>query len=249
MIPYTRRKSILELMQTKEVVYLEEIQAKVNVSLATIRRDLKTMADEGYIEQLSGGAARIVANVAEKSLSEKMVLNNEEKEIIGKYAAGLVEDGEFIYIGPGTTENHIIKYLEGKNVTVVTNGALHVQELIKFNINAILLGGNIVSSIGVLVGPVTLNQISEMNFDKCFIGSSGITFERGVSTSDIDVAEINKLAIKHSKDVYFIGDSTKIGKNSRYTFAKIEEDHKLITTKNVDKKYAEDKRVIIIPES
>jgi DeoR family transcriptional regulator, fructose operon transcriptional repressor len=245
-IPYARRKSILEFMQSKEIVYLEEIQQEVNVSLATVRRDLKTLSEEGYIEQLSGGAARIIANVAEKPLSEKISLNTEEKEIIGSYAATLVRDGEFIFIGPGTTENHIIRHLEGKDVTVVTNGAFHIQELIKYNIKAILLGGNILTNLGVLVGPVTLNQISTMNFDKCFIGSSGITFERGVSTSDIDVAEINKIAIKHSKGVYFVGDSTKIGKNSRYTFAQIEEDQKLITTKNIDKKYTDDKRVIII---
>ncbi|PKM49917.1 MAG: DeoR/GlpR transcriptional regulator [Firmicutes bacterium HGW-Firmicutes-7] len=246
MIPYARRKSILEFMQSKEMVYLDEIQQQVNVSLATIRRDLKTLSEEGYIEQLSGGAARIITNVGEKSLSEKISLNKEEKEIIGSYAATLVQDGEFIFIGPGTTENHMIKHLESKDVTVATNGAFHIQELIKYNVNAILLGGNIVTDIGVLVGPVTLNQVSTMNFDKCFIGASGITFDRGISTSDIDVAEINKIAIKNSREVYFIGDSTKIGKNSRYTFAQIEEEHKLITTKNIDKKYIDDKRVIII---
>lgn len=245
-IPYTRRKKILEFMQSKEMVYLEEIQKQVNVSFATIRRDLKSLSEEGYIEQLSGGAARIIANVAEKSLSEKINLNKEEKEAIGKYASNLVESGDFIYIGPGTTENHMIKYLQGKSVTLVTNGAFHIQELIKYDINAILLGGDILTNIGVLVGPVTLNQISTMNFDKCFIGASGITFDRGVSTSDIDVAEINKIAIKNSKKVYFVGDSTKIGKNSRYTFAQLEEHNKLITTRNIEKKYQDDKRLIFV---
>lgn len=246
MIPYARRKSILELLHSKEIVYLDEIKDQVNVSIATVRRDLKTLEEEGHIELLSGGAAKIIINVAEKSLEEKMNLNKEEKEIIGSYAATLVSDGQFIFIGPGTTENHMIKHLEGKNVTIVTNGAFHILELVKHKVNSILLGGNVLMDIAVLVGPVTMNQVASMNFDKCFIGASGITFERGVSTSSIDVAEINKIVIQNSKEVYFMGDSTKIGKNSRYNFAQIGEDHKLITTNNVDKRFIDDKKVIVI---
>lgn len=246
MIPYARRKTILELMHTKEIIYLDEIKEKTRVSMATVRRDLKTLAEEGQIELLSGGAARLVINVAEKSLEEKLNLNKEEKEIIGSYAATLVGDGQFIFLGPGTTENHIIKHLKGKNVTVVTNGAFHINEFIRYKINSIILGGNLLTDIAVLVGPVALNQVVTMNFDKCFIGASGITFERGLSTSNIDVAEINKIAIERSREVYYIGDSTKIGKNSRYTFAQIKEEEKLITTKNTNVKGIDSKKVIMV---
>lgn len=245
-IPYARRKSILELIHEKEIVHLDEIMERTNVSIATVRRDLKTLSAEGHVELLSGGAARIIMNVAEKSIGEKINLNKEEKELIGSYAATLVSDGQFIFLGPGTTESHIIKHLEGKNVTVVTNGAFHVQELVNYKINTILLGGNVLTDIAVVVGPTALNQIKTMNFDKCFIGASGITLDRGVSTSNIDVAEINKIVIRNSDEVYFIGDSTKLGKNSRYTFAQLEEEHKLITTKKANKQFSDDNKVIVI---
>ncbi len=246
MIPYARRNAILELMHSKEIIYLDEIQEKTNVSLATVRRDLKTLEGEGQIELLSGGAAKLVVNVAEKSLEEKLNLNKEEKEMIGCYAATLIGDGQFIFLGPGTTENHIIKHLKDKNVTVVTNGAFHINELLRYKINTILLGGSVLTDIAVLVGPVAINQVANMNFDKCFIGASGITFDQGVSTSNIEVAEINKIAIRKSKDIYFIGDSTKIGQNSRYTFAQIEEEHKLITTKKADVSRLDSKKVIMV---
>lgn len=246
MIPYVRRNSILELMHSKDIVYLEEIVKHTNVSLATVRRDLKTLSEEGQIELLSGGAAKIVMNVAEKSLVEKINLSKEEKEVIGSYAATLVNDGQFIFIGPGTTENNMIKHLAGKNVTVVTNGAFHIQELLKYKINTILLGGNMVKEIGVLVGPTVLSQISFMNFDKCFIGASGIMPKGNITTSNMDVAEINKVAIKNSKEVFFVADSTKLGKTSRYTFAQLEETYKLITTKEVEKRFIDDKKFIIV---
>jgi len=245
MIPYVRRSKILEFMHTKDIVFFEEISEVVGVSLATARRDLKTLEDEGHVELLSGGAAKIRMNIAEKSLTEKMTLNEDEKNHIGSYAATMVSDGQFIFIGPGTTEHTMIKYLAGKNVTVVTNGAFHIQELMKHQINSIILGGNVRLDIGVVVGPTVIDQISNMNFDKCFIGTSGVIPGGNITTSSIEVAEVNKIALKNSKESYIVADSSKIGISSRYTFGKLDDSKELISTSRVDKKYHNDPRFII----
>lgn len=248
MIPYKRRNLILDLLHSKDIVYLDEIQEKTNVSVATVRRDLKTLEEEGQVEVLTGGAAKLVVNVAEKSFEEKMKLNKEEKEAVSSYAATLIKDGQFIFLGPGTTENHIIKYLKGKNITVVTNGAFHIDELLKYKINTILLGGSVLTNIAVLVGPSTIKQVSNMNFDKCFIGASGITLDNGLSTSNIDVAEINRIVIKKSKEIFFLADSTKIGNDSRYVFADVNDCNKLITTDQANINNFDSKKLIIVEE-
>ena len=49
MIPYVRRKQILEAMQNKEIVYFEELAEVLNVSLATIRRDLLSLSEDDLI--------------------------------------------------------------------------------------------------------------------------------------------------------------------------------------------------------
>ncbi len=244
MIPYVRRSKVLEFMHTKDIVFFEEIAERVGVSLATVRRDLKTLEEEGQIEILTGGAAKIIVNIPEKSLAEKMTLNKEEKMQIGSYAATKVGDGQFIFIGPGTTEDMMIKHLVGKNVTVVTNGAFHIQELLKHQINTIILGGEVMLDIGVVIGPSVINQIATMNFDKCFIGASGVIPGGSISTSSAEVAEVNKIALKNSTEAYIIADSTKIGKRSRYTFGELNNEQKLITTTKIDKTYHHDPRFI-----
>lgn len=244
MIPYVRRSKILELMHSKEVVFLEEISQHVGVSLATVRRDLKTLEEENQIVLLTGGAAKIKKNVIEKSLTEKMTINKEEKNLIGSYAAQLVEEDEFIFIGPGTTEHSMIKHLTGKNVTVVTNGAFHIQELLKYQIPTIMLGGDVKLGIGVIVGITAIKQIDTMNFDKCFIGASGISNNGDISTSSSDVAEINKVALENSRETYIVADSSKIGQQSRYTFAHVDDRMTMITTSNVSDKYRDDNRFI-----
>ncbi len=245
MIPYMRRSKILEFMHTKDIVFFEELAEEVGVSLATVRRDLKTLEEEGHIEMLTGGAAKIRMNIAEKSLTEKLTLNADEKNQIGSYAATMVSDGQFIFIGPGTTENAMIKYLAGKNVTVVTNGAFHIQELMKYQIKSIILGGNIMLDIGVVIGPTVIQQISNMNFDRCFVGTSGVVPGGNITTSSIEVAEVNKIALKNSAESYIVADSTKIGISSRYTFGKLDDSKELISTSKVDKNYHDDPRFII----
>lgn len=249
MIPYVRRSKILELMHARDVVYLEEISKHVGVSLATVRRDLKTLEEENQIVLLTGGAAKIKKNVIEKSLPEKMTINNEEKNKIGAYAASLVEVDEFIFIGPGTTEHMMIKHLKGKNVTVVTNGAFHIPELLKYEIPSIMLGGDVTLGLGVIVGITAIKQLEGMNFDKCFIGASGISKNGNISTSSSDVSEINKVALENSREIYIVADSSKIGQQSRYTFTQIDDRTNLITTSAVSDKYKDDKRFLFADEA
>ena len=247
MIPYVRRKSILELLYNKEVVYLDEIVEHLDVSIATVRRDLRVLEEESKIDILQGGAARIKKNISERSLSEKVDLNKEEKEIIGDYSSTLVKNGDFIFIGPGTTEHWIIKSLVGKDVTVVTNGSYHIDELRRYSINTIVLGGEVNNKIAVIYGPTTIKQINDMSFDIAFIGASGFTLNQGPSTSDLNVSEVNKIAIQNSRKVYIILDSTKLGKTSRFIFSNnSDNEYKVITTKKAEKMYKDDNRFMVV---
>ena len=60
MIPYQRRLQMLQLLEQKEIVSLEDFGKNLkNVSESTIRRDLKTMEAEGQIILHRGGAASL----------------------------------------------------------------------------------------------------------------------------------------------------------------------------------------------
>jgi DeoR family fructose operon transcriptional repressor len=247
MIPFIRRQKILDLLNEKDIVYIEDIVKATNVSDATVRRDMKTLYEEGYIDLLSGGAAKLRTQMGERPLPERVLINKEEKEILGKYAASLVNDGDFIFIGPGTTENTMIPYLAGKNITLVTNGAFHIQSCIENQIDTIILGGRIINSIAVLSGLSAIDQVKSMHFNKCFIGCSGITYEGRLTTSDENVANINREAINNSNSVFFLADSSKLGKASRFEFCSMQPHHNFITTKKFEE-FLCDCNVIIADE-
>lgn len=234
MIPFIRRQKILELLHASEIVKIEELIKETNVSDATIRRDLKTLNEEGHVDLLAGGAAKLRVNLGEKPLDERVNINKSEKELIGRYAATFVNDGDFIFIGPGTTENYMLKHLGGKNITVVTNGAFHISACIEHQIDSIILGGRIINSIAILSGPSAIEQVKNMHFCKCFIGCSGLTVDGKLTTSDENVAVINREAINNSNDVYFLADSSKFAKASRFEFATMQSSQTLLTTEVPD---------------
>lgn len=246
MIPYVRRKQILEVMQKKDIVYLEELAERLNVSLATVRRDLISLEEDDFITILKGGAAQLKQNVIERSLTEKLKINEEEKDHLGKYAATLVNDGDFIYLGPGTTEHWMIKYLKDKNVTIVTNGAFHLDELRRLNIETIVLGGSLNNRIAVITGTEALKQVDAMNFDKSFLGVSGYTSDHGAMTSDEGVSNINRAAMKNSNKTYILLDSSKLGITSRFVYAKPDTRARFITTSKADIEYRKLKNFMFI---
>lgn len=246
MIPYVRRKQILEAMQKKEIVYLEELAEKLNVSLATVRRDLISLEEDDFITILKGGAAQLKQNVMERSLNEKLKINEEEKDRLGRYAATLVNDGDFIYLGPGTTEHWMIKHLKDKHVTVVTNGAFHLDELRRLNIETIVLGGSLNNRIAVITGAEALRQVDVMNFDKSFLGVSGYTIDHGAMTSDEGVSNINRAAMKNSNKTYILLDSSKLGITSRFVYAKPDTKARFITTSKADVEYRKLKNFTLI---
>lgn len=230
MIPFIRRQLILDLLNQKDIVYIDDIVKETNVSDATVRRDMKILFEEGHIDLLTGGAAKLRVQYGERPLNERVLIHKDEKEILGRYAASLVNDGDFIFIGPGTTENTMIPYLTGKNITLVTNGAFHINACIEHQIDTIILGGRIINSIAVLSGLNAIDQVKSMHFNKCFIGCSGITYEGRLTTSDENVAIINREAINNSQTAYFMADSSKFGKASRFEFAFMQPQHNFITT-------------------
>ncbi|WP_410512695.1 DeoR/GlpR family DNA-binding transcription regulator [Paenibacillus sp. BR2-3] len=210
MIPYVRRKQILEEVEKKEIVYLEELaQTMENTSLSTIRRDLRTLAEEGQIELLRGGGVRIKEDAYETPIETKKMLNIEKKDQIARFAASLVNDGDVIYIDSGTTVFEMIKYLKHKNIKVITSNTKVIAELDDAVFSCIVLGGEITKSIASIAGPITETMLGSMFFDKAFLGASGYSLKSGINTHDLKESKKKEIVKNNSADTYVLADSSK----------------------------------------
>lgn len=183
-------------------------------SVSTIRRDLRTLSDEGQIVLLRGGAVRLKEGLGsfDLSIQTKKLLNIEQKEKIARYAATLVNPGEVIYIDSGTTTLYMMKYLKDKEITVVTSNTQVLNELADSKVTCIILGGEITKSLASIVGPITDKLLSTMFFDKAFLGASGYCLQGGINTPDAREANKKKIVRDNSKKAYVLADNSKAGK-------------------------------------
>lgn len=215
MIPYQRRMQMLQLLEKQEVVYLSDFCTAIgSVSESTIRRDLKTLEAEGEIILLRGGGASLKQGSFEVPVMSKNIKNVNEKERIAKYAASLVNDGEAIYIDSGSTMLRMAKYLKGKDITLVTCNALLFSEIQDMKIKCFIIGGEINFSTASILGTKTNSMLSEMYFDKAFLGANGFSDKAGISTPDIREAEKKQIVNRNSNKTYILADSSKSGKNT-----------------------------------
>lgn len=212
MIPYERRKKILELLGRQEVGNFEDFgKAMPDVSESTIRRDLKALEGEGKIVLLRGGAARLKSGTYDIPLRSRNITCVTGKEQIAEYAAGLVKDGEQIYVDSGTTTVRMLKFLKQKEITIVTSSAIAIQELQEGRANCIMLGGELNIPTASIYGSLTDRMLSAMYFDKAFLSAAGFSLEAGITSPDYREAAKAQKVLENTKMAFALLDSSKAG--------------------------------------
>ena len=156
-------------------------------------------------------------------------LTSAEKDRIGKYAARLVEENDFVYIDGGTTTEAVIRYLTEKKATYVTNGLFQAQLLIGRGFQTYVLGGRIRPETEAIVGAESLEQIESYNFSIGFFGTNGITLENGFTTPDLIEGSVKEAAMRKSLRAVVLADPSKFGRIYPMTFGEIQ-DAEIITT-------------------
>lgn len=239
MLTEDRYSSILEIVNRQGSATLTELCTMLDTSESTIRRDLIYLDEKGALIKVRGGARSNMDSIfamTERNIDEKEKLFAEEKEAIAKYAASLIEEGDFIYIDAGTTTEKMIPYIPKVDATFVTNGFVHARNLALRGFKVYVPAGEVKRTTEAIVGATCVLSLSEYNFTKSFLGVNGISFNAGLTTPDKREAEVKKAVSKHSREVFFLADHSKFGRITAITFAPLSEG-KIITDKLENKKY------------
>ncbi|WML60115.1 DeoR/GlpR family DNA-binding transcription regulator [Neobacillus sp. PS2-9] len=222
MLTPERHRIILQLLKEKSIVKIQEVMDLTKSSESTIRRDFSLLEEQRFLKRIHGGASRLQGKLQEPSMIEKSFKNLQEKRQIAKYAAGLVEEGDTIYLDAGTTVREMIEFLPNKNIVVVTNGLMHLSPLLNKGISTYLIGGLIKPNTNAFIGRGALASLDLYRFDKCFMGINGIHPQLGFTTPDQEEAMVKQKAISLSREAYILADHTKFAEIS---FAKIADIH------------------------
>ncbi|MEV7775014.1 DeoR/GlpR family DNA-binding transcription regulator [Kitasatospora sp. NPDC086791] len=213
---------------------VHELAGLLDVSPATVRRDLQELHDQGLLHRTRGGAVTGAVNL-ELPLRHKHGKRQAEKRRIALAADRLVPDGAVVGLTGGTTTSELARVLaERGGITIVTNAVNIAADLIvRPDIRLVVVGGIARTTSYELVGPAADRMLAQYHLDLAFIGVDGLTAQEGCTTHDEMEAQTDLAFLRSSARAVVLADSTKIG---RVTFARIcplSEVHDLVTDDEV----------------
>jgi DeoR family fructose operon transcriptional repressor len=225
-----RREAMLKavLSGTNDVSALCE---HFGMSEATVRRDLRALADQRRILRTYGGAApSIGVHEPEESLDMRRESFRTQKEAIARAAMAHVQAGDTIFLDGGTTTAALARCLVARrDVHVVTNNLLAVGILAPTEVNVTLVGGNVRPSSMSTLGPLALVALDRMSFDKVFLGADGVVAGRGLCEATAEQAWLKERIIRQAASVVVLVTSDKLGHSSQQHWTPLERDWTLIT--------------------
>lgn len=236
MLKDERQDLIVELVNDENIIEVSGLTKALNVTEMTIRRDLKELEEKGLLKRIHGGAKK-VRNLSsvEYSNTEKKQKNIKQKKYISKKISEILEDDEIIFMGPGTTMEYVSEYITGKHLTIFTNSLYLFNELIKIDSLAVrLVGGKYRKITGAFVGPLAIDMIKDLRFQKAFIGVNGISQNNAYAYNE-DEGFLQKIILDNASEKFIVADSSKIGIEDFYAFYKLE-DVSVITDDRISKK-------------
>ncbi|HFU4031487.1 TPA: DeoR/GlpR family DNA-binding transcription regulator [Streptococcus suis] len=223
-----RLEEITRLVNKKGTVRISEIVELLNVTDMTVRRDFIELEEQGVLTKIHGGARSNKAfQYREYSHSEKHIQNKEAKQEIAERAAQLIEDGDTVFLGPGTTVAFLAEAIKNPRLTVITN-CMPVFTILSQKKTDFLLGGEYRQVTESFVGEITNTSLEKMRFSKIFFSGNGLK-GTDVMTSTLAEAYTQNIAIKHSLEKYLLLDASKIGKDDFTSFCDLNDVTALVT--------------------
>jgi DeoR/GlpR family transcriptional regulator of sugar metabolism len=224
-----RHDQILSEILERGQVEVKMLGRKLAVSEATVRRDLRALADEGQVDLAYGGAT--LPRALDYSFRSKAVRNVEAKRVIGRLAADLVGDNEQVCLDSGTTCFELCRHLRRRRgLLVVVNSARLAMEMGAYPESRVLmLGGQYRPDRMDTVGPLATATIEQLRGYLAFIGADGLSMDFGVSASDIESAHLYRQVIRNARETVLLVDHTKFLTPSVFKICEMSEISRIVT--------------------
>ncbi len=219
------------MVRANGAVSLRELARVVQTSEVTVRRDVRALEGEGLLDRRHGGAVLPGGLTREAGFPQKSLAAAAEKTAIADLAAGLVEEGEAVVVGAGTTTQELARRLARvPGLTVVTNSLLVAQALAHANrVEVVMTGGTLRGSNHALVGSGAEQSLQGLRVSRAFVSGSGLTAERGLSTSNMLSASVDRALVQAANEVVVLADHTKLGTDTMFQTVPPEAMTRLVT--------------------
>ena len=236
MLNYPRTHNIHALNLRGTMTFSALMQMFPNISEMTLRKDLKSLDEEGKLVRIHGGARSLdtVLN-ADAPLTQRLSQNMELKREIALKARALVQPGMTVFMDSGSTMTELAKAFQDVPCTVFTGGLTCVQELSRLTqADVFVLGGRVNKSSMSVRDARLASDLKELYFDVAFISVNGFSKENGFSCRSADRWYMERTAVSRASLVVVLMDSTKVGRVCSFSICGPDGIDKLVSDSGLD---------------
>lgn len=242
-----RQRLLLETARRQGRVRVSAAAQSLDVTPETVRKDLAALQAEGLIVRVHGGGIPVDTPAFELGITSRTQWTA-EKERIGRAALDEIPAGGVIFVEAGSTTAHFAELIPADfPVTVVTNSLPIAQSLTTRSTAAtvVILGGRVRSVTLGSVDALAIRNLQDLFVDVAFLGTNGLSLERGLTTPDIAEAEIKHAALRCSNRRVLLADHSKVGKVSFCRYGELSDVDLLITDTGLDEQSAGELEAVI----
>lgn len=232
MLATQRQKEIQKQIKTNGAVTVASLTEQFGVSVETIRRDLLTMEKDGLLSRVHGGAVAVTEMIAYQPLEKRDLEQSHQKDALARVAATLVNEGDYIAIGTGSTPIHFAQELKKlrASLTVVTY-SLGVFDILKDmpGYRLILLGGQYIPEENSFYGQLTLDLLDTLHVQKSFVFPSAISLDHGIWGFEETLYPLQQKLLRCCDQAYILADSSKFERTALYKVADMRPEYIYVT--------------------
>lgn len=178
----------------------------------TIRRDVKQLVAEGFLRTVRGGATAHLTRSFDMLVGKRALAHATEKRLIGRRAVAMIEPGETLFLGIGSTVAQFAQFLPASlGVTVVTPSLAHASLLASRSIRVISTGGLVAGEELSQSGALAERGIDRFHATTAVLGTSGVSRRAGITDLDPAQADLAGRMIERSERTIILADGSKAG--------------------------------------
>jgi DeoR family fructose operon transcriptional repressor len=216
-----RQQRIVEQARLDGRVDVAELAAELAVTPETVRRDLTVLERQGVLRRVHGGAMPVERLGFEPGLAARDAVRRAEKERIAKAALSELPVEGSILLDAGTTTARLAEAMPASRDLIVVTNSLPIALTLSVR-------------PGLTVRLVGLRVLGDTYVDVAFVGTNGITVERGLTTPDPAEAAVKQAMLAAARRVVVLADHTKVGATHFARFGGLRDAAMLITDSGLD---------------
>jgi DeoR family ulaG and ulaABCDEF operon transcriptional repressor len=252
MLSAERERLILEYLEEQRgLVSFQALEARLQASAATIRRDLTRLTEAGLISRFRGGAKllkptkrggaskdRTPTGLLGVPFHENIHRHRRQKELVGRAAAKLCTAGAAVMIDGGSTTLQMCPYLSGLNLTVLTN-SLHIVSALSAQAGTRVLipAGQVFAEQNIVLAAAGDDGMSRFHAPKLFMGAAALG-PAGLMQADIILVNAERHLIERANEIVVLVDSSKFAGPSGHVVCPLEDIDFVVTDAGISAEHA-----------